>query len=59
MQVTAGADRQRWELTYKVPAADMVLLDAASFVLTVRANLEEWWDTGAADSPALHARRFP
>ncbi len=59
MRVTAGADRQRWEITYEIPAADVVLLDAASFVLTVRANLEEWWDTGAADSPALHARRLP
>jgi hypothetical protein len=59
IHVVAGTDRQRWELTFDVPEADLVMLDTASWVFTIRANLEEWWATGAADSPALPARRLP
>src|SRR5262245_43874521 len=43
---TETREPQQWRLGYEVPKADLTLLDGHSFVLTVRANLEEWWDTG-------------
>src|SRR5262245_1066546 len=55
---TATREPQRWRLGYDVPTADLTLLDAHSFVLTVRANLEEWWDTGHGPMPGLSIERI-
>jgi hypothetical protein len=49
---------QTWRLTYDVADDDLQLLGAPAFVLTVRANIEEWWDTRAADRVHLRAVRL-
>ena len=49
MHVEIGADRDPWRLIYAVPDEDLVQLNGYSFVVTVRANIEEWWDTRGAD----------
>lgn len=58
--VEATDDRgpQRWRLGYEVPPADLTLLNGHSFVLTVRANIEEWWDTGHGRMPGLSIERM-
>ncbi|GEM_PF-6868270 len=55
--VVAGHDAQMWELTLDLPEPDLESLDPYSFVVTVRANLEEWWDTRTPDYDVLPARK--
>lgn len=53
------ARRQRWRLVFEGMLTDISKrpLDTAGLIL--RANLEEWWDTGAAeDGPGITARRL-
>lgn len=57
LDVTCGQQRERRRLTYATTPQDLESLGEPSFVLTLRANLEEWWDTGQADGPALRTRR--
>lgn len=52
--------KQTWSLSFKSMWADVRDLPLASAALTVRANIEEWWDTGAEeDGPGnlVSARR--
>jgi hypothetical protein len=62
LKVIAGggshAGPQEWRLELQVPAEDLILLDPYSFVLTLRANLEEWWQTGRGEMPGLQAVRL-
>jgi hypothetical protein len=58
VEATASRDPQRWRIGYEVPPADLTLLDGPSFVLTVRANIEEWWDTGHGSMPGLSIDRI-
>lgn len=58
VEATGNREQQRWRLGYEVPTADLTLLDGYSFVLTVRANIEEWWDTGHGPMPGLSIERL-
>jgi hypothetical protein len=61
LRVRPAADQpaQRWLLALRLSPEDIDGdVDVDSFVLTVRANLEEWWQTGG-DVPGVTARRLP
>ncbi|WP_460626450.1 hypothetical protein [Intrasporangium mesophilum] len=58
VEATGNREPQRWRLGYEVPTADLTLLDRYSFILTVRANIEEWWDTGHGPMPGLSIERM-
>jgi hypothetical protein len=53
-----GRQGQRWRLHYDLPPEDLALLGPESFVSTVRANIEEWWDTRPEAMPGLTAERL-
>jgi hypothetical protein len=42
-------DCQRWQLDFRSMWADVRELPLDAAALTVRANIEEWWDTGAEE----------
>jgi hypothetical protein len=60
VQADSGAtgQPQTWRLTYDIPLDDLNLLAPESFVLTVRANIEEWWDTRPTQPVHLVAERL-
>ena len=49
---------QTWRLIYDVPLEDLHVLGPTAFVATVRANLEEWWDTRPAGPVHVVAERI-
>lgn len=50
--------RQRWLLVFET-WNDIARYTLNTAYMTLRANLEEWWDTGAAeDGPGFTARRL-
>ncbi|WP_460629892.1 hypothetical protein [Intrasporangium mesophilum] len=60
IEVDAGspAVTQVWRLAMEIPSGDLTLLDGYSFILTLRANLEEWWHTGQGEMAGLEAVRL-
>ncbi|GAA4544410.1 hypothetical protein GCM10023175_22540 [Pseudonocardia xishanensis] len=50
----AGTSVQRWRLSFRSMWADVRGLPLESAGLTVRANIEEWWDTGAEEGGPGH-----